>query len=220
MTEPACAQCHEMAPELALGVLAGAERARAIGHLDNCADCRAYVSRLTITGEQLLGLVPGVEPPIGFERRVMSAIQPPPVRRRRSALIAAVLLALVLASGGWAVGRYLSGDSPTVTARAGDRSIIFAPLVSAERQVGQVYAYPGQHSWVYVALDGDAGLSTGAVTCVLERRDGSTVTVGTFTLDNGYAAWGAPAPVDRDSLASARLVDASGKILAVARFAS
>ncbi|MGV9630325.1 zf-HC2 domain-containing protein, partial [Streptomyces sp. NPDC003487] len=65
-----CEQVRELSAELALGVLAGRERARAIAHLDRCADCREHVRQLTLVGDRLIGLLPDREPPVGFETRV------------------------------------------------------------------------------------------------------------------------------------------------------
>jgi hypothetical protein len=63
---------RELAPELALGVLTGEERGEARKHLASCPDCREYVLELTSVGDGLLALVPGAEPPIGFEDRLLS----------------------------------------------------------------------------------------------------------------------------------------------------
>ncbi|HEY4453634.1 MAG TPA: anti-sigma factor [Pseudonocardiaceae bacterium] len=67
-----CTRLHELAPELALGVLTGEERAEARKHLATCPDCREYVLELTSVGDGLLALVPGAEPPVGFEDRLLS----------------------------------------------------------------------------------------------------------------------------------------------------
>jgi hypothetical protein len=74
MTEMSCHEFQDVAAELALGVLTGRERAQAIAHLDHCEACRESVRQLTLTGEGLLGLVPGQEPPAGFETRVLERI--------------------------------------------------------------------------------------------------------------------------------------------------
>jgi hypothetical protein len=74
MTEMSCHEFQDVAAELALGVLTGRERAQAIAHLDHCEACRESVRQLTLTGEGLLGLVPGQEPPAGFETRVLDRI--------------------------------------------------------------------------------------------------------------------------------------------------
>jgi hypothetical protein len=69
-----CDEFADVAAELALGVLMGRERADALAHLEGCDACRETVRQLTMTGEQLLGLLPAVEPPAGFENRVMARL--------------------------------------------------------------------------------------------------------------------------------------------------
>jgi hypothetical protein len=69
-----CDKFADMAAELALGVLTGRERADALAHLERCDACRETVRQLTMTGEQLLGLLPAVEPPAGFESRAMARL--------------------------------------------------------------------------------------------------------------------------------------------------
>jgi hypothetical protein len=66
-----CAGLAEVASELALGVLTGRERAQAIAHLEQCDTCREDVRQLMATSDGLLGLLPEVEPPAGFETRVL-----------------------------------------------------------------------------------------------------------------------------------------------------
>ncbi len=74
LNEMGCHEFSDVAAELALGVLTGRERAQALAHLDHCASCREKVRQLTATSEGLLGLLPSVEPPAGFEARVMDRL--------------------------------------------------------------------------------------------------------------------------------------------------
>jgi hypothetical protein len=74
LNEMDCTQLASVAAELALDVLTGRERAEAIAHLDGCEACRRDVRQLTLTGEELLGLVPASEPPAGFEIRVLEQL--------------------------------------------------------------------------------------------------------------------------------------------------
>ena len=74
VNEMGCAEFADAAAELALGVLTGRERAQALAHLDHCEACRENVRQLTVTGEELVGLLPAVEPPAGFETRVMERL--------------------------------------------------------------------------------------------------------------------------------------------------
>src|ERR1700722_10236174 len=69
-----CAQLHDVAAELALGVLTGRERATAIAHLERCKACREEVRQLMAVGGLLPELLPPVEPPAGFETRVLQLL--------------------------------------------------------------------------------------------------------------------------------------------------
>ncbi|MEU1202568.1 hypothetical protein ABZ446_41005 [Streptomyces sp. NPDC005813] len=83
-SEMTCEKVREVGAELALGVLPGRERAGAVAHLDECAGCREYVEQLTLVGDGLIGLLPGSEPPVGFEARVAQSLtQEKPVREAR-----------------------------------------------------------------------------------------------------------------------------------------
>jgi anti-sigma-K factor RskA len=91
MSEPtdytgmSCDEFAAVAAELALGVLTGRERAAALAHLDGCESCRELVRELTMTGEELLALLPSREPPPGFETRVLERIglSAPPASHHR-----------------------------------------------------------------------------------------------------------------------------------------
>jgi hypothetical protein len=71
-----CAHLHDVAAELALGVLTGRDRATAIAHLEQCRACREEVRQLMVVGGLLPELLPPVEPPPGFETRVLQLVQP------------------------------------------------------------------------------------------------------------------------------------------------
>jgi anti-sigma factor RsiW len=77
-----------MAPDIALGLLTGEERAVALAHLEGCAACRAEVASLAGVADDLLLIGPGATPPEGFDRRVLARLTevrameaPSPTRR-------------------------------------------------------------------------------------------------------------------------------------------
>lgn len=239
-----CEQLREIGAELSLGVLPGRERAEAVAHLDRCADCREYVEQLTLVGDGLLGLLPDSEPPVGFESRVARRLgqvaaahdRPARVRARgfsgtrllgrvRGRVVAvAAAFALAFGFGGWAVGtvveRQAAAPARQAEAAAG---MLHADLTAASQDgqpVGEIYVHHGPPGWVYMSVDlGDAGSRySGKAVCLLERKDGTTVRVGSFTLNGGYGYWGAPAPVDLSTLSGARLTSADGTVLATASF--
>lgn len=233
MAELTCQQCQEVAAELALDVLPCRKRADALAHLERCTSCQDTVSALTVTADRLVELLPAAEPPAGFEQRVITALTPPPRTQRRWIPAAAGLLALTLATGGWTLGRETHHLTPAPTdtqinndAQAGERTVLYAPLTTvqpqtAEHQIGQAYVYPGSPSWIYLSLDTPNTTTTSdTVKCEVIRRDGSTVSIGTLSLNHGRGTWAGPAPVDRDTLDTARLINNHGHTLARAHFTS
>src|SRR5262245_44842894 len=82
-----CEQTRAVAAELALGIADGEQRAQALRHLAECAECRRAVEELTAVADELLMLAPEREPPAGFESRVLARMEPEPeparLRRRR-----------------------------------------------------------------------------------------------------------------------------------------
>ncbi|MET8330327.1 hypothetical protein [Streptomyces sp. NPDC005181] len=223
-----CEQLREIGAELALGVLPAEERAGAINHLERCPACREYVHELAATADALLGLVPGSEPPVGFEDRVIDRLGLASGRRprrsvlqRRFALAAAAAAAgLALGGGGWALGAYTGRPAPVapiVSPVQPQPQLLTAQLANGGESLGQVYLYTGPSPWLYMTVDADG--HSGTVRCQLQRADGSTVQVGSFALSNyGYGAWGAPYPAGTAPVTSVRLLTADGSVLASATF--
>jgi hypothetical protein len=226
-----CAEFSDSAAELALGVLTGRERAEALAHLDHCEACREHVRQLTITGEQMLGLLPAAEPPAGFEIRVMDRLgltvpAPQPVRHRRQrrawghgfsprrVLAAAAILVAVIGAGlgGWGLH--------AATAPAESSALSSGTLVAASDHdsVGKVFVYHGESQWMYMTVDLESG--NGTVICQLVGADGHVTTVGSFQLSDGYGSWASPAPTVDGTPAGARLVTTDGQVLATATFAA
>lgn len=233
-----CGEFADVAAELALGVLTGRERAQAVAHLDQCDSCREYVRQLSLTGEEMLGLLPSREPPEGFESRVLARIgqiepaagqpQPPssdqsgksPLRwSRRMLTMAAVALAVVACGlGGWALrGATGSTSGGGSTAAAPLRE---ATLTSATHQTeGKVWVYDGSPRWLYMGMDTHSK-SDETVICQLETRGGRVITIGSFQLQGGYGAWGSPDPVAASDVTGARITAEDGTVLASASFTS
>ena len=241
--EVTCDGMREIGAELALGVLPGRERAAAVAHLDRCADCREYIEQLTLMGDRLIGLLPGSEPPFGFETRVARSLMQqtsphkglsPYIRRsgiprttlggrvRVRAAAGVAALTLAVGFGGWAVGtafEHMTAGS-TVSSEVG-KGLLWGGLTSPRspgKPTGEIYAHSGSPGWVYMTVDlADAGTPyNGEVACLLERSDGSALRIGTFTLHGGYGYWGGPAPVDSSSVSGVRLTSSDGTVLAKA----
>ena len=246
LNEMGCREFSDAAAELALGVLTGRERAQALAHLDHCASCREEVRQLTATSEGLLGLLPSVEPPAGFEARVMdrlglAAPAPSPASQagwtsrmfrlgRKPARRAATgqagpagrtrrvlaLAAVTLAVVAAGLGGW--GLRSGTSAPAGT-PLSSATLLSASHQAaGKIFLYEGSSRWLYMSVDMPSG--NGTVICEVKSRDGHLTTVGSFRLTDGRGYWGSPVPPTQGSLSGARLVGPGGTVLATASFHS
>ncbi|MCX5145654.1 MULTISPECIES: anti-sigma factor family protein [unclassified Streptomyces] len=234
MSEMTCEQLRELDAELALDILPARERARAVAHLDRCPGCRGHIEQLAQVGDGLLGLLPGTEPPVGFESRVTAGLQPAPQQappqpvpqpapaRRRllrpRVAVAAAALAVACGFAGWAAGTVIEQASGPASPTAGaNGQLLQAPLMAAGGEVGRVFAHPGQQGWVYMSVDLEK--ATPEVSCVLVNKDGTTTRLGTFSLQGGYGYWVAAADVNPTTLAGANLLTPDGTVLAKANFA-
>jgi hypothetical protein len=196
-----CEECRELAPELALGVLDGADRARAVAHTMTCAPCRAYVDELATTADSLLLAGPEAEPPFGFEARTVAMLRPVARQRqarwRRLAAVAAVVLALV---GVGVAGRLSAPREPLRSAqlRASDGS-----------SVGRVYLYGDDAgSWCFVSLA--APNAKGEYDVRARLRDGRTIVVQRFSVKDGRGSYGTAMNVRAQDVVEMRIMSTVG----------
>ncbi len=202
----------DLAPELALGILPEAEAEAARDHMRTCPACSAEVASLTPVADRLLELVPGTEPPLGFERRVLAAVSPSSTRRLRfhhrsllTVVSAAAAAAIVFGTVGWIAGRGTTSHHVRTAAE----------LVASGRDVGEVEAY-GHPAWLSVSVHGVANADR--VTCLVVGKDGNVRTMGSFDLVKGSGMWSTPDPSGLSGVAEARLVGTDGHVLAIAHF--
>ncbi|HVM63625.1 MAG TPA: zf-HC2 domain-containing protein [Acidimicrobiales bacterium] len=219
--ELTCAGARELLPELALGTLAGDDRARLLDHLGTCDACATESAELTAVVDEVVGqLAPRVDPPAGFESRVLARIAAPapapatPWWKRPATLVAAV--ALVLA--GTTTGLYATRRSPTglnadyvqSLQALGGKELRAAALTQYGRTWGQAFVYEGKRSWVFVSMSWD--VPDGAYSVVLDRSDGPSATVGSLHLVRGEGSTGTTVG-DTRTVTVVRVVDASGHTL-------
>jgi anti-sigma factor RsiW len=172
--------------ELALGHVDGPARARMAAHLLMCTACRHDYDALVAAIEEVLPAVPGVQPPLGFDERVLDRIRP---RRRRRrwwvAGVAAAALVVVAALGvGWA------------TAGTGDEEVTAAVLARPDGgEVGSVSLseVDGDRMMVVAIVDAPPGVS---YTCVARLNDGTSVE--SHPWEPGAGAWIVPLPAEGD----------------------
>jgi hypothetical protein len=146
-------------------------------------------------------------------------IHPLRMRRARAAVVAvAASVALV---GGAVVATESFNQAPATTAAVG------VPHANALRTgtfetpkgevLGQIVAYNGHPSWVYMNVG--VSQSTGTIMCKLQLNDGSIVAAGNIQLHGGAGELSKSIRVDIHRLRGAQLFTTTGSVLGSATFA-
>ena len=214
MSEATCDEVRELAPELALGIAAGEQRARALVHIASCTDCRTLVEELSRAADSLLLLAPPKEPPIGFEAHAVDRVHG--LRPGRRLKIAALVAAIVLVSigGTFAImttatrrDRDLAERYLDIIERQGE--LVAASLRTADGgPAGQVFAYSGPANWVFIVVDAASG--SGMHDVVFIPKSSAAVTVGRIRLVDGRGSWGSTTGLNVRDL-TVQLISADGK---------
>jgi anti-sigma factor RsiW len=188
---------------LVLGPVDAQRRAQLADHLLACRDCRTEYDDMIATVSELLPAVPEIQPPLGFDQRVLARlrIQPPVARssrRLRFIGLAASLIALV-----GAIGWFSTRDAPTQTAD-GVRSL---QVVDGGGPVGTVSIgeVDGETVMVVALFEAPDGVS---YHCLTTFADGTTAVSDSWPAGNG--AWVVPLPTTSDSQIHTVALVASG----------
>lgn len=217
-----CEEIRELAPELALGIVEGEERGRALKHLADCPDCRRRVEDLTEVADELLLLAPEKEAPVGFESRVLRRVLPAPRprRRRRLGLVlapaAAALAAVAITLGIVSDDLDLASDYRQTLEEANGRGFYASPLQSdGGARAGTVFSYVGSPNWLLITVDPAYRGDPQSAKLVMD--DGRQIPLRWFHLDASGSSGGGVA-VDLHHVSVVRLLPASGGQPLIARF--
>jgi hypothetical protein len=219
---PRCEEIRELAPELALAIVEGEERGRALEHLAGCPECRRRVEELAEVADQLLLLAPHKEVPVGFESRVLDQVlpAPPPRRRRRlglvfapaAAALAAVAITLAVVSDDL---RTASHYRHTLQEANGKEFESYSLNDASGSAAGTVFSYQGAPSWLLITVDQGHRADLRGAELVMD--DGRQVHLNWFHLDPSGSSGGG-IPVDPHQVSVLRLLPATGGEPLVARF--
>jgi hypothetical protein len=220
MTPDDCSAFEALAPELALGVLSGDERATALAHLARCPACQATLDDLARVADHLLLLTPITQPPIGFESRVMARLsaetaQATPSRWRRSwsrrviATVAAAVVVVVLGVvAGLAATRSSSHPVPAEAIRTAE--------VWADGGSCRVIAFPAALSdgrtELIIRLD-EPGEGNGSYPVLVQPAGkGSPVLIGTISLHGGRGMMDTAIPAGLGKVRGIQVNEANGDV--------
>jgi hypothetical protein len=208
-----CEQMNELAADVALDIADGEQRADALRHLADCADCRRLVEQLTEVADDLLMLAPEQEPPPGFESRVLDrlGLGRPRRSRRLRALTLRVAPALAAAAAtAVALVAVYHDDHVTASRYRGALEEANGKYFDAQRlrdpagaRAGIAFTYQGKPSWVLVTVDRAhrGQVSMGEIV----TRSGRRLPLRGFRL-RPDGTWGGGVPVDVHQVASVRLL--------------
>jgi hypothetical protein len=141
----------------------------------------------------------------------------PIATRRPRAVLFAVAASLVLVAGTFVATESFKGAPATTAALAVPHkdSLRTGTFETPTGEVlGQVVAYGGHPSWVF--MDVGATQSTGKILCKLQLNNGSIVSTGTINLHGGTGVLSKYIHVDIHRLRGAKLFTSNGAVLASA----
>ncbi|HEY2813295.1 MAG TPA: hypothetical protein VGJ03_07525 [Acidimicrobiales bacterium] len=205
-----CTDLEAVAPDLALGLLSGDERAAAVAHLDACGACRTMVEELSVTVDLIGSMAPPGEPSVGFEDRVLARFDAESrwtrSRRPNIVLIAAAVVIGALIVGGAVLLRPQGESSKEVAS--------FTMRTPSGQEVGEAYLHQGPSTWVFVDVPGWSAPNQpapGTFALRVTADDGHTLVVpGDF--EAGGGGWGTVIGVDASNVRQLALVDNTGHV--------
>ena len=202
-----CDELRAAAPELALDQLTGAERAVALHHLASCTSCRTLVTDLAAIADSVLLLAPEIEPPSGFESRVLARLEVAPVVPiRRRPWVAGIAAAAAVIGG--IVGAVLAdGDArpgmPRVAALVNASGVSVGNVVLADD--------PDRMTCTF-----EAERFGGAYAVEVVLSDGMVVDVGEFRSEGAPWSWTVPIDVRAEDVVVVRVLDGEGDVWSTA----
>jgi hypothetical protein len=210
-----CAEVRELAPELALGILSGAERAEVVLHVNGCARCQAHVAELTEAADFIPQLAPEAEPPAGFEDRVLRRLGERERRTRRRWIAAAVGVAAAAIIVSITTVRVIesSGSTSTDSALATSTTVVGSapvkvPMRGGASEVAAGWAFVNDHHGVAVSVD--YGIPSGTYEVHVTPTRGTSTPIGTMRVTDGRGSWTGQSADPLTAGARIALVDPSG----------
>src|SRR5918995_2651191 len=212
--EGGCEKTRALAPELALGIAEGDDRARALDHLTGCAACRRHLGELSDTADDLLLLAPSEDPPAGFESRVLGELRPGRPRRGRGVLRPAAALAATAAVAIAATLVLAHRDDRDLASRYRDtleeaegRYLAAGDLTGpGGEEVGHAFGYEGEPSWLFVTVSAAEEMRPGVYALELITVGGERIRLRPVAIANGEGSAGQAIPGAFHDVAAIRLL--------------
>ena len=216
MTDPqmGCSDLREVAAELAVGSLSGDERAAAVSHLAGCQSCQQLMGELTGIADDLLLMAPEIEPPPGFESRVLTrlsessrVVEMGTRRRSRLRSLVAIAACVILGAIGGAVTAQViaDDDSPQQLRTA-------LALSSSGNTTCRVVVTTGEPASLLISLDNSQGRTADYV-AEAQPEQGAPIPLGRFAMSDGHGMLAKTLDIDGADVASIRVFSMDGELL-------
>ena len=220
-----CAEFEDLLAEVATGAAGGTDRAKVLAHLAGCEGCRRRLEELTKVADEVLLIAPERQPPAGFESGVLARIAEratpsagPHRRRRVLQTVAAAIVAVAIALGSAGMVWNATADERELAERYGEtlqvangRYFTAAPVLDPSgTQVGHVFLYQGEPSWLFAVL-GEAP-AEGPYDIVVTTGEW-TGAVAECEVESGSCGAGATVDADIEQIRQVQLVGPDGPVL-------
>lgn len=215
-----CVELADLLAEVATGAASGPDRARVLRHLNDCDECRQELEELSRVADEVLMIAPEHEPPAAFESSVLDRMTvsapPSPTTRRWFArpalqLAAAALFAVAGAGIVWQAttdDRELAAGYRETLDVADGQYFAAAPVTGdGGVEVGHVFLYDGDPSWVFAVLGPAA--APGDYDVVVRAGDGVS-TIATCVVETTGCGGGATTDARISAIEDVRLVGPGG----------
>lgn len=215
-----CVELADLLAEVAVGSASGPDRAQVLRHLNDCDECRQELEELSRLADEVLLIAPEHEPPAAFESAVLdrvtaSAPRWPTARRwfTRPAvqLAAAAIFAVAGAGVVWQAttdDRELAAGYRETLDVADGQYFAAAPVTDdGGTEVGHVFLYDGDPSWVFAVLGPAA--TPGDYAVAVRTRDGVS-TIATCLVETAGCGGGATIDARIAAILDVRLIGSDG----------
>jgi hypothetical protein len=213
-----CDEFREQLAELAVGGIDASERNDLLSHTAVCASCQMALEQTTTVADRLLDETPEIEPPPGFEQRVLSHLNAAPlatVSAPRARVRTAVLVACALAAGSIATVLVANAVRDRAQPSTAVHAVRHGTLIRNDgRPNGQVVLVDEPRAMVIVTIDHPRPFA-GRVSCELELANGQKSIVGSWSYDDVESgAWAVGIPDESLTAIRMNVLDTTGAVAA------
>jgi hypothetical protein len=207
-----CSDLAEVAPELALEILGGDERAAAIAHLEGCVTCQLLVDTLAADADRLLMLAPTAEPPVGFQQRVLTSLiqvarpaAPRPRPRPRAVAVLALAACVAFVALALSLGPSVRPSPAGAEMRTAGGEVVGQVFVHREPEAALFMTLPGWGDQIRRYAEPHETYS------LRIERDQQPPRLVPFDIEHD-SSWGATLDINPDSITTVAVVDSQGHV--------